>query len=90
MALCVALHPHLVRSYRMGRRVAARQRVGESLAQVLDRAPWGIFLTDARGRVSHFNRAGGALLAEAGGLAVMGGQLSAGRAADGRRRHQHL
>lgn len=83
-----ALHPHLIRSYRMGRRIAAKQRVGESLAQVLDGASWGIFLTDTRGRVSHFNRAADALLAEAGGLAIAGGLLSAGRPGETRRLQQ--
>jgi DNA-binding CsgD family transcriptional regulator len=88
MALCAALHPHLIRSYRMGRRIAAKQRVGESLIQFLDRAPWGIFLLGAQGQVNHFNQTGGALLAEECGLAVAGRRLSAHRPADARRLHQ--
>lgn len=88
MALCAALHPHLIRSYRLGRRIAAQQRVGESLIRFLDRAPWGVFLLDAQGRVSHFNRTGRDLLAEEAGLAVVGGRLSADRPAETRRLHQ--
>lgn len=88
MALCTALHPHLIRSYRMGRRIAGRQRVGENLIQVLDRAPWGVFLLDVGGRVRHLNEAARTLLAEASGLAVLGGLLSAHRPADARRLQQ--
>ncbi len=88
MALCSALHPHLIRSYRMGRRIAAEQRVGESLIEYLDRAPWGIFILDACGRVNHFNRAAQTLLSEAAGLTLLGRRLSARRSDDTRRLHQ--
>ena len=77
MALCAALHPHLIRSYRMGRRIAAEQSVGESLIEYLDRAPWGIFILDAHGRVNHFNRTAQTLLSEAAGLTLLGRRLSA-------------
>jgi DNA-binding CsgD family transcriptional regulator len=85
MALCAALHPHLIRSYRMGRRVAAQQRLGDGLMQYIDQAPWGMFILDAFGRINHANETGQALLAEPGGLTVAGGRLSARRSDDTRR-----
>jgi DNA-binding CsgD family transcriptional regulator len=88
MALCAALHPHLIRSYRMARRIAVKQRTGESLIQFLDRAPWGIFLLDGQGRVNHFNQTGQALLDENSGLAVVGRRLSAHSPTESRRLHQ--
>jgi DNA-binding CsgD family transcriptional regulator len=88
MALCAALHPHLIRSYRMGRRIAAKQRVGENLIEYLDRAPWGIFLLDAYGRVDHFNETGRTFLSEGAGLTLLGRRLSAHRSDDTRRLHQ--
>ena len=85
MALCGALHPHLVRAFRMGRRIAATREVGESLLEFLERAPWGVFLVDAQSRVNHVNQMGRALLAAREGLAVTGGRLAARRPAEARR-----
>jgi DNA-binding CsgD family transcriptional regulator len=89
MALSAAVHPHLIRAYKLGRRIAARQQVGESLTEFLDRAPYGLFLLNGRGRVGHINPAGQALLEEDDGLTVIAGQLAARRPEDARRL-QHL
>jgi len=88
MALFAALHPHLVRSYRLGRRISANQGVGQSLMQFLDRASWGVFILDRDGRVIYFNRQAQAFLAEEAGLTLVGRRLSAGGSAEARRLHQ--
>jgi DNA-binding CsgD family transcriptional regulator len=88
MAVCSALHPHLVRSFRMGRRIAANRLVGESLIEFFERAPWGVFLLDAQGRLDHANQAARTLLAEDHGLTLLGRRLSACRPAEARRLQQ--
>ncbi len=85
MALAGALHPHLIRSYKLGRKIAAQRRLGESLAEFIDRAPYGLFMLSDQGRVTHFNRAGQALLSEGGGLAIIDRRLCARRPQDTRR-----
>jgi DNA-binding CsgD family transcriptional regulator len=87
-ALLATLHPHLIRSYRLGRRISANQHVGESLMQFLDRAPWGVFVLDAKGQVIYFNRQAQGFLAEEGGLNLVGRRLAAHRPADARRLDQ--
>jgi DNA-binding CsgD family transcriptional regulator/PAS domain-containing protein len=88
MALFAALHPHLIRSYRLGRRISANQQVGESLMQFLDRAPWGVFILDRGRRVIYSNRLAQAFLAEESGLTLVGRRLSAHGSAEARRLHQ--
>jgi DNA-binding CsgD family transcriptional regulator/PAS domain-containing protein len=88
MALFGALHPHLIRSYRMGRRISANQYVGESLMQFLDRASWGVFILDRDRRVIYCNRPAQAFLAEESGLTLVGRRLSAHGSAEARRLHQ--
>jgi DNA-binding CsgD family transcriptional regulator len=85
MALCAALHPHLIRAYKLGRRIAAKQQVGESLTEFLDRAPYGLFLLNERGRVGHINPAGQALLREEDGLTIIDGRLATHQPADMKR-----
>ena len=89
MALGAALHPHLIRAFKLGRQIAARQQVGESLTEFLNRAPYGLFLLNARGRVGHVNPAAEALLAEDDGLQIIDGRLAAERPID-TKRLQHL
>jgi len=88
LALFSDLHPHLVRSYRMGRRISANQHVGESLMQFLDRASWGVFSLDRGRRVIYCNRLARAFLAEESGLTLVGRRLSAHGSAAARRLHQ--
>jgi DNA-binding CsgD family transcriptional regulator/PAS domain-containing protein len=88
MALLRALHPHLIRAYRLGRRVSVSKHVEESLSQFLDRAPWGVFIVDQDRRVVHFNKQAESLLGETGGLTLVGGRLSAHGPADAKRLHQ--
>ena len=82
-------HPHLIRAFGLGRRMAATHRLGGEMAEVLDHSPHGLFLLDQTGRVRHVNRAGEALLAEPDGLVLVAGRLGAG-APDATRQFQAL
>jgi DNA-binding CsgD family transcriptional regulator/PAS domain-containing protein len=88
MALCASLHPHLVRAYKLGRKIAAKQGLGEDLSALIDRSPHGLFMLDRQGRVRHFNATAQALISERGGLTILGGRLAAERPDDTRRLQQ--
>ena len=88
MSLLSALHPHLVRSYRLGRRLSANRGVGEGLMQFLDRAPWGVFVLDRDGRVIYCNSQAQAFLAEESGLTLVGRRLTVRGSAEARRLNQ--
>jgi DNA-binding CsgD family transcriptional regulator/PAS domain-containing protein len=78
-------HPHLIRAFDLGNRLAATRGLGDALGRVLDASPHGLFVLADDGRVLHVNRAGEALAAEPGGLCVTAGRLGAANASDGRR-----
>lgn len=77
-------HPHLIRAYTLGQRIAVTRHLASDLASALDRSPQGLFVLGANGRVAHVNRVGAALAAEPGGLRVGGGRLRASGPADAR------
>ncbi len=78
-------HPHLIRAYDLGRRVAETRDFAGDLTGVLDRSPHGLFVLADTGRLLHVNRAGAALADEDGGLSIGGGRLGASRPQDARR-----
>jgi DNA-binding CsgD family transcriptional regulator len=77
MALCQALHPHLVRSLKLARRLSDARGVGQGLAQVFDLSPHGLFLLDRDARVRHMNIAGRRFITDTDGLNLFGGRLVA-------------
>jgi DNA-binding CsgD family transcriptional regulator len=81
-ALAERLHPHLIRAFRLGRKHADQLDANGALAAGLDQASQGLVVLDAEGRVAHVNAAAERLLAEPGGLTVLGGRLSTANAAD--------
>jgi DNA-binding CsgD family transcriptional regulator len=87
MDLLGRLHPHLIRAFRLSQKLAGIQQVKEGMAYALDRTPHGIFLIDGTGVVRHANRVGESLVAEAGGLRVVAGQLTAATQDAARRLH---
>ncbi len=89
LELAAELHPHLVRAHKLGRKISAKQRLSEGMAEFIDRSSHGLFLLDGHGRVGHFNSVGRALVSESGGLTILGGRLAATRQEDARRL-QHL
>ena len=80
--LARALQPHLIRAFRLARRMRSRL---SGLVGGLDQSPFGVILLGADGRVQHANRAAERLLAEPGGLSVLGGCLASADAADSER-----
>jgi DNA-binding CsgD family transcriptional regulator/PAS domain-containing protein len=85
LAILAALHPHLIRAFRLTQAFATLQLVNHDLFEVLDRAPQALFLVDGAGRIRHANRAAEALLAGQRGLGARGGVLAAGAPQDARR-----
>jgi DNA-binding CsgD family transcriptional regulator/PAS domain-containing protein len=83
--LAAGLHPHLVRAFRLSQKLADTRVVNDGLAAALDRAPYGLFILDADRRVRHVNAAGERMLAQPGGLGVLGGRLVAAAPGDTRR-----
>ena len=61
-------HPHLIRAYDLGRRLAAIREHASDLASALDRSLHGLFLLANDGSLLHLNKVGAALVAEHGGL----------------------
>lgn len=80
--LAQSLQPHLVRAFRLARKLRGRL---SGLAAGLDQSPFGVFVLSADGRVQHANRAAERLLAEPGGLSMLGGRLIAADVADNER-----
>ena len=80
-----AIHGHVIRAMRLGRKVAETRALGAGLAAALDRAPYGLFVLGADGRLSHTNAVGEQLLAQPGGLKVFSGRLTAPHSDDARR-----
>lgn len=77
LALIRTLHPHLIRSVKLARRVGDAQQLGDELTQFLDASPHGLFLLDGEGRVRRVNRTGERLAREHDGLSLAAGRLRA-------------
>jgi DNA-binding CsgD family transcriptional regulator/PAS domain-containing protein len=82
------LHPHLLRAFNLGRKIAAARRVDESLADALNALSHGIVVVGPDGKVHHANGAAERLLARAGGLVISSRRLTASNPGEARRLHQ--
>ncbi len=87
--LCAYLHPHMVRAWKLGRKLAADRSLNDSLADFAERSPHGLFVLDRSGLVRHANGTGQAMLARAKGLQTVGGRLT-GSTPDATRRLRAL
>jgi DNA-binding CsgD family transcriptional regulator/PAS domain-containing protein len=74
-----ALMPHLQRAVQIHRRLAAAEVTGRSLAEAMDRLPYGVILLDERGQVLLANGAARRLLAARDGLTEQRGTLAASK-----------
>ncbi len=79
------VYPHLARALRLGQRIGTLRGLGEGLAEVINRSPYGLILLDRNGSVRHLNRAAERLVARAGGLSVIHRRVMAARPDEGRR-----
>lgn len=75
----VSLLPHLYRSIEVFLRLASADALARAGAELIDRLPQGIIVTDAAGRVGFANSTAEAIIAEGDGLAIRGGVLHASR-----------
>ncbi|HEY3887470.1 MAG TPA: helix-turn-helix transcriptional regulator [Caulobacteraceae bacterium] len=79
LRIAEALHPHLVRAFRLSGAFADLKSLADDTAAALDRAGQGMFILDTGGRLKHVNLLGERMLAQKNGLTVVGGRLSAAR-----------
>jgi DNA-binding CsgD family transcriptional regulator/PAS domain-containing protein len=85
LEFAAAVHPHLIRAFRLGRRIAADRTLDAGAAEFLDRSPHAVFLLGLDGRVRRANPAGERLAAAGKGLSLIGGRLASPRAETGQR-----
>lgn len=87
LALARRLHPHLIRAFKVGQRLAGADANGFP-AMVLDRTRHAVILVDQDARISFINAAAERLVGERDGLVIAGGRLTAGNPDAARRLHQ--
>ena len=88
MALARRLQPHLVRAAVNAKKLADIEPMRGPFAANLNHSRHGVFLVGSDGRVRFSNPASERLLAEQGGLRVIGGLLTAAAGPDARRLHR--
>ncbi|HEY1837203.1 MAG TPA: LuxR C-terminal-related transcriptional regulator [Rhizomicrobium sp.] len=69
--------PHLIRAFKMAKKLGTDRRKHADVEALLDISPNGFFLLDANGKIQHTNSAGERLLAEPGVFSVTHGKLRA-------------
>jgi DNA-binding CsgD family transcriptional regulator/PAS domain-containing protein len=71
------LHPHVRRAFRVAETLAEAGLMAEGMGAAMDRSPCGVIVLDDAGRIRRTNAIAEARLAEAGGVCVVAGRLSA-------------
>ena len=69
--------PHLIRAFKMAKKLGSDRRKHSDVEALLDLSPNGFFLLDAAGTIRHTNDAGEKLLAKPGVFSVVHGKLRA-------------
>jgi DNA-binding CsgD family transcriptional regulator len=85
LKLSRALHPHMIRAFGLGQKIAGARILKDDIAGSLDNSPHALFLVDQGGRVRHLNRAAEAMTAQGDGLRLAAGKLTAARPEQARR-----
>lgn len=85
VALARQFQPHLIRAFKLGRRLSEARAIDGGAASLFEQSSHGLFLVDGQGRIRRLNPVAESLLAEAGGLCSAGGRLSARQAESARR-----
>ncbi len=75
-----ALHPHLIRAFKLSQVFPGPKALGEAAVAALDHSPHGLFFLDGAGQVRHVNRAGERIVARRRGLGLVGRRLAAANA----------
>ena len=71
------LHPHLIRSYALSRKLTLDRSARDDVAEALDGSDRAVFILDDTGLIRHLNQAADRLLHLPMGLRVVSGRLSA-------------
>ena len=74
--VATALHPHLIRAFKLSRVFAGPRILGEAAVAALDHSTQGLFILDGAGRLLHANRAAERILARRRGMGLLGGRLT--------------
>ena len=82
------LHPHLLRSFTLGRRFSATRDEAQNLSEALNALQHPVIMVGEGGIVRYVNAAAEALMARRNDLAVRHGRLSAAGAGEARRLHR--
>lgn len=85
LAAAHRLHPHLLRSFALGRKFSAAERRSDDLADALGGLRHAVVLVGADGRVRHVNAAAERLILRGRGLIIREGRLSASDSREARR-----
>ncbi|MDQ2860032.1 MAG: hypothetical protein M3T55_04755 [Pseudomonadota bacterium] len=74
--IAAAVHPHLIRAFKLSRVFSGPRTLGEAAVAALDHSTKGLFILDGAGRLLHANRAGERILARRRGLGLLAGRLT--------------
>jgi DNA-binding CsgD family transcriptional regulator/PAS domain-containing protein len=77
LAYAHALHPHLIRAFELGDKIARSRRTSSDLSQALEQSEHGIILVERGGRISFANPVAERLLAASDAIAGPGRMLTA-------------
>jgi len=85
LRFCSEVQPHLVRVFRLGRKLAAERAMNDGAGERFERSALGIFILSVDGRVRHMNPSAADLTTRSVGLRVVKGRLAAVEAQADRR-----
>ena len=74
--LGAVLQPHLIRAFRLARKLGEGARASDGWEAFLDRSAYGVLVLSAAGSIRHANRAAEAILARRDGLEIVRGRLT--------------
>ena len=74
-AIAEALHPHLIRAFKLSRVFTVGRELGDAAVAALDESAHGLFILNGAGRLCHMNRAGQRIVAQRRGFGIAGGRL---------------
>lgn len=77
IALAREYQPHLIRSFKMSKKLGTDRRKYADVEALLNLSPNGFFLLDGSGTIRHTNSAGGKFLSDARALCAVHGKLRA-------------
>jgi DNA-binding CsgD family transcriptional regulator/PAS domain-containing protein len=77
LSFCAQAQPHLVRAFRLGRKLAAGRELENGMADRFEQAAFGVIILSADGQVRQMNPAAADVTRRGAGLRVVKGRLAA-------------